>query len=148
MRPDEPGESLPAALYCFEGIDEVATVALFALFQRLWFRRAWIVQEVVLAKNLVIACGGALLCWEVMELVMSQIVKRGLFPSLCGFSKAIMTGTATDKILRRHAKFGRPVACFRHQTRSGTASFAWIRKRVGILSTELPTFGSLSVEMP
>ncbi|KAM7206118.1 Heterokaryon incompatibility protein (HET) domain containing protein [Naviculisporaceae sp. PSN 640] len=36
----------------------------FAIFSRPWFSRLWIIQEVVLAKNPIIMCGGARLAWD------------------------------------------------------------------------------------
>jgi hypothetical protein len=107
-----PGAPSERAIWAFEGVDEVSTVALFSLFQRLWFRRAWIVQEVVLANRLVLACGGVLIRWEVVEFVLTEIVRRGLFPSLCHFVTGLMAGTPSLSALKQHVKAGRPTICF------------------------------------
>ncbi|KAJ4303971.1 hypothetical protein N0V88_001573 [Collariella sp. IMI 366227] len=98
-----PDELLPTALYAFKNVDMVSAVALFAFMQRLWFQRAWIVQEIVLAKRLVLVCGGVILRWEMLELVVYHIQNSGLLPPLQHFVTGLMTGTPTQKHLRQYA---------------------------------------------
>ena len=40
--------------------------ALVGLFARPWFRRAWIVQEVVLSSRIIVFCGSFEFSWEVL----------------------------------------------------------------------------------
>jgi hypothetical protein len=43
---------------------EEEVIALYALLKRPWFRRAWVIQEVSLAKEVLITCGDQELDWE------------------------------------------------------------------------------------
>ncbi|KAK0631458.1 heterokaryon incompatibility protein-domain-containing protein [Immersiella caudata] len=40
---------------------------------RPWFRRRWIVQEVVLAKHVVVHCGSWSICWDTLERSMEEL---------------------------------------------------------------------------
>ncbi|MCJ1448706.1 MAG: hypothetical protein MMC23_009223 [Stictis urceolatum] len=40
--------------------------AIFKLYNRPWFHRLWVVQEIILAKDLTVLCGGRLLSWAAM----------------------------------------------------------------------------------
>lgn len=111
MKRKDPAMPLGAAVHTLEGVDGVSTVALFALFQRLWFRRAWIVQEVVLARQLVLAFGGVLVQWETIGLAFAILFDCGLIPSFQDFVTSLMAGRPTKRILRRQMEAGLPVAC-------------------------------------
>jgi hypothetical protein len=41
--------------------------AIVHFFNRTWFERAWVVQEVALAKQVLIVCGGSTLWWDVLH---------------------------------------------------------------------------------
>jgi len=94
------------ALFCVEGVTEVDVYAIFALLQRLWFRRAWIIQEAVLAKKLIIVCGGVMLQWGGIELFVSLLHSRNLFRALSTFATGIMSGGPTYKDGKQHRKLG------------------------------------------
>jgi len=94
------------ALFVLEGVLEADVYAIFALFQRLWFRRAWVIQEVVLAKKLVVMCGGISMQWGGIELFVSVISSRNLYSSLSNFGIGIMSGGPTFKDGRQDAKAG------------------------------------------
>ena len=40
--------------------------ALYNLFERPWFRRLWVIQEVVLAREVIILCGDLVLPWSIV----------------------------------------------------------------------------------
>lgn len=45
-------------------VEDAAWVAIKKLFDRKWFRRVWIVQEVILASELTLVCGDVRIHWE------------------------------------------------------------------------------------
>ncbi|KAK0649785.1 heterokaryon incompatibility protein-domain-containing protein [Cercophora newfieldiana] len=94
------------ALFSVDGIQEVDVYAIFALFQRLWFRRAWIIQEVVLAQKLVLVCGGVMLQWGSVELFVSVLHSRNLYRSLSTFGIGVMSGKPTYKDGKQDLKAG------------------------------------------
>jgi hypothetical protein len=42
-------------------------LAIFAFFYRLWFRRAWISQEIVFSRNMIMLCGPRSFPWVLLE---------------------------------------------------------------------------------
>jgi hypothetical protein len=52
--------------------------ALRALLKRSWFSRAWIVQEVAVAKSVTLHCGSATLAWESLKYVLQEDFASGL----------------------------------------------------------------------
>ncbi|KAK0609423.1 heterokaryon incompatibility protein-domain-containing protein [Immersiella caudata] len=85
------------ALFCIEGISEADVYAIFAMFQRLWFRRAWIIQEAVLARNLILACGGVMVQWVTIELFIRVLHERNLYRSLSVYGFGFMNGKIMGK---------------------------------------------------
>jgi hypothetical protein len=58
-----------------------ATPIIIPFLERPWFRRRWIVQEVVLAKEVVLHCGTSSIPWPDFELAMIELFEndKGLF---------------------------------------------------------------------
>ncbi|KAL7973274.1 heterokaryon incompatibility domain-containing protein [Trichoderma sp. SZMC 28014] len=54
---------------------------LAAFFNRPWFRRAWIVQEVIVSRNLEVVCGEKLIPWKVIEQAM-DIINDNVDPAI------------------------------------------------------------------
>lgn len=52
------------------------------LFRRKWFKRTWIVQEVLLAKEITFLCGRVLVAWDSLVELRLSLMKAGLI-SLC-----------------------------------------------------------------
>lgn len=48
-------------------VDDEKWRVLLAFFRRLWFRRLWIIQEVALAREIMVWCGGETLSWTAIE---------------------------------------------------------------------------------
>ncbi|KAF4340080.1 heterokaryon incompatibility (het-6OR allele), partial [Fusarium beomiforme] len=65
--------------------------ALFSLFQRLWFRRAWVVQEVVFAKDITMVCGATLQSMDFILAVVGFLEQTGLDIELCKFGHNFLT---------------------------------------------------------
>jgi hypothetical protein len=65
------------SLYDVEGISERDWLSLFAV-QRLWFRREWIVQEVLFASRFTMICGSTIFRWVVVEDVLRFMAKTRL----------------------------------------------------------------------
>jgi hypothetical protein len=96
--------NLPSLLLVFEpeGILWREWYAVFCLLQRLWFRRIWVVQEVVFAKNLVLVCGNENLHWSVLDHVLRFMKTYSLDHHLTVLGKEILSGgslSRNDKIL-------------------------------------------------
>lgn len=49
-----------------------------ALFQRPWFTRAWVVQEVAVSRNAYLCCGGDRISWERVEIAIAYFISSGL----------------------------------------------------------------------
>jgi hypothetical protein len=75
-----------------DGIRWREWLSVFALLQRLWFRRIWVVQEAVFAANLVLVCGDQILPWYVFEHTMSYLVKLNLRHDLSALGEEILSG--------------------------------------------------------
>ncbi|KAK5657592.1 hypothetical protein OQA88_3167 [Cercophora sp. LCS_1] len=79
--------------------------SIFAWFQRLWFRRAWVAQEAVFAKDLHIFVGpeggGASLPWMWLVEIVSFLHKSGLLQELNTLGQALLTGQPLQGDVRR-----------------------------------------------
>jgi hypothetical protein len=62
----------------FRGTNPRDWLAFFALFQRLWFGRAWIVQELVFASQLTMICGYDFFLWSMVQSVLRFMRKTRL----------------------------------------------------------------------
>lgn len=68
--------------------------------RRRWFSRAWIVQEIVNAKSIIVQCGTLLLSWERIERLALIINAHG-WPSLLGMDISAFAGRAiADGVMR------------------------------------------------
>ncbi|KAI8656306.1 HET domain-containing protein [Fusarium sp. Ph1] len=70
--------------------------ALFALFQRLWFRRAWVAQEVVFAHNIHMICGPTFFDMSLVLAVVAFLEETGLDYELCQLGCNFLTDRATS----------------------------------------------------
>lgn len=68
------------------GIARADWEAFVAFMNRSWFKRAWVVQEVVLASDLLILCGHLQLTWETMRRCGIFIMETGTWRHLGGFN--------------------------------------------------------------
>ena len=88
--PFQQGE--PLVSFYKDGIKWREWLSVFALLQRLWFRRIWVVQEAVFAANLVLVCGDQILPWFIFEHTMSYLVKLNLRHDLSALGEEILSG--------------------------------------------------------
>lgn len=88
--PFQQGE--PLVSFYEDGIKWREWLSVFALLQRLWFRRIWIVQEAVFAANLVLVCGDQIFPWFIFEHTMSYLVKLNLHQDLSALGEEILSG--------------------------------------------------------
>ncbi|KAK4041296.1 heterokaryon incompatibility protein-domain-containing protein [Parachaetomium inaequale] len=71
--------------------------ALFAFFQRRWFRRAWVAQELVLARHTYVVHGETMLDMALIQSVLGTLHELKLSHQLCEFGRAFLTGeTVSD----------------------------------------------------
>jgi hypothetical protein len=59
-----PTESLTLSPYSLNLSNMDSWVALARFFERSWFNRAWIIQEVTFARQITVLCGGCTIAWE------------------------------------------------------------------------------------
>ncbi|KAF9767656.1 hypothetical protein IL306_015155 [Fusarium sp. DS 682] len=70
--------------------------ALFSFFQRLWFRRAWVAQEVVFAKHITMVCGATLQHMDFILAIVGFLEQTGLDIELCKFGQNFLTNRAVS----------------------------------------------------
>ncbi|KAF5607593.1 heterokaryon incompatibility (het-6OR allele) [Fusarium pseudoanthophilum] len=78
------------------GMTVVHWFALFSLFQRLWFRRAWVVQEAVFARDILMVCGATLQSMDFILAVAGFLEKTGIDIELCQFGHNFLTNGAVS----------------------------------------------------
>ncbi|CAI0649432.1 unnamed protein product [Colletotrichum noveboracense] len=97
------------------GMDLVHWFAVFAFFQRTWFRRAWVTQEAASWRQNVITVihGGRLLPWEWICMISEMLKKSGLQQELLKFGYNFLDGEPlSDNVrqLRKLSTFGDEVS--------------------------------------
>lgn len=98
----------PSLRTCFYGtlydlgeeISEREWVCVFALLQRLWFRRAWIVQETVFTPALTMICGPNIFKWSVFRYVLDFMSQTGLDGLVCEVVRNLIGKQSISKDLR------------------------------------------------
>ncbi|KAF5605706.1 heterokaryon incompatibility (het-6OR allele) [Fusarium pseudocircinatum] len=78
------------------GMTVVHWFALFSLFQRLWFRRAWVVQEAVFARDILMVCGATLQSMDFILAVAGFLEQTGIDIELCQFGHNFLTNRAVS----------------------------------------------------
>jgi hypothetical protein len=83
--------------------------ALVKLFQRPYFRRRWIVQEIVKSKHAIAVCGRETIEWNLIEEVTTRLVSRGWLNVVGKGGEDEQVGIVTAKSLGalRSGKFQR-----------------------------------------
>ena len=88
--------------------DENSWVALVALFQRAWFSRVWVVQEVQLANRYAVAqCGDTLISWHVLQKALLLLYNKKNVPQKLSLvlthvmpvARILKSGTTIDSLL-------------------------------------------------
>jgi hypothetical protein len=64
--------------------------AVFALFQRQWFRRSWVAQKAVLSPKIIFRCGAIQLPWMFFGSAYSFLSELGLMQMICGIGMTEM----------------------------------------------------------
>jgi Heterokaryon incompatibility protein (HET) len=52
-------------------------LGLVAFLNRPWFKRAWVAHETILARNVVVICGRAVISWAMISKVVSFLIATG-----------------------------------------------------------------------
>ncbi|KAK1831503.1 heterokaryon incompatibility protein-domain-containing protein [Podospora conica] len=62
-------------------LDDTKAVPIISFLERPWFRRRWIIQEVVLAKEVILHCGASSIPWSTFETAMIELYEndKGVF---------------------------------------------------------------------
>ncbi|KAK3385928.1 heterokaryon incompatibility protein-domain-containing protein [Podospora didyma] len=61
-------------------LNDTGLTCLQWFLDRPWFRRRWIIQEVVLAKNVIVHCGPRSISWDAPEIAMKELSGNILGP--------------------------------------------------------------------
>ena len=81
--------------------NETALKAIALFLERPWFRRRWIVQEVVLAKEVILHCGNLSMSWDIFENGLIELSDNGI-----GAFNSDHRTTMRSMTLMRHADVG------------------------------------------
>ncbi|KAG4433505.1 hypothetical protein IFR05_011014 [Cadophora sp. M221] len=87
---DRP-EPMDTLLSSIPGMNQVHWFSIFSLLQRLYFRRAWIAQEVIFSESTLVICAEGILSMELLLTVFSFIVENGLDHELCRLGRNMLT---------------------------------------------------------
>ena len=104
-----PKEELPLDVLAFLDIPKERWFVLWENYGKFysyyrWFSRAWVVQELLLAREIVIRCGSITLDWEMLKKLADTAVDAGVptissapgeFIRLLGMRKSIINGEPT-----------------------------------------------------
>ena len=90
ISPDVSLDAEPEAIWDKEEMDAMglphfpsfAWEALARLFERPYFRRTWVVQEVVVASDAIIRCGSFTISWESVEYIARSLLATGWIRAL------------------------------------------------------------------
>jgi hypothetical protein len=80
--PADPHEAAPESVV-------KDTHAVINLFNRQYWQRSWVVQEVTLAKRVIFHCGSDSISWEDMDRILKELAKEGVFISDAFFSTVV-----------------------------------------------------------
>lgn len=84
----EPMETLLSSI---PGMTAVHWFSIFSLLQRLYFRRAWVAQEVIFSRTILVICTEGILGMNLLLTVFSFIVENGLDHELCRLGRNMLT---------------------------------------------------------
>ncbi|KAF7522785.1 hypothetical protein G7054_g12015 [Neopestalotiopsis clavispora] len=65
--------------------------AVFALFERQWFRRSWVVQEATLSRSIYVLCGQHYWSWSAFVTAYSQLNSLQLRTEICALASLELT---------------------------------------------------------
>ncbi len=90
VSPDVSLDAEPEAIWDKQQMDAMglphfpsfAWEALARLFERPYFRRTWVVQEVVVASDIIIRCGSFTISWEYVEYIARSLLATGWIRAL------------------------------------------------------------------
>ncbi|KAF5546940.1 heterokaryon incompatibility (het-6OR allele) [Fusarium mexicanum] len=130
--------------------------ALFSLFQRLWFRRAWVVQEAVFARDILMVCGATLQSMDFILAVAAFLEQTGIDIELCQFGHNFLTNRAVSDQAQHWEKLsllsGQPARAANELKVTPRDALSFIlgyhhtRSRLGLCNAGLPRVTLLSDE--
>ncbi|KAF5671817.1 heterokaryon incompatibility (het-6OR allele) [Fusarium circinatum] len=138
------------------GMTVVHWFALFSLFQRLWFRRAWVVQEAVFARDILMVFGATLQSMDFILAVAAFLEQTGIDIELCQFGHNFLTNRAVSDQAQHWEKLsllsGQPARAANELTVTPRDALSFIlgyhhtRSRLGLCNAGLPMVTLLSDE--
>lgn len=57
-------------------LDSTHSIPILSFLERPWFRRRWIVQEVVLAREVILHCGASSIPWNIFEQAIMELLEN------------------------------------------------------------------------
>ncbi|KUI52702.1 Heterokaryon incompatibility protein 6, OR allele [Cytospora mali] len=107
---DEPGPA--AAAHLVRAIPDDGWQALAGLLSRPYFKRAWIVQEVALARRLLVLCGDHVIDWEDLAATSNLLEESRAWAMLSQHAKVFQSDEdqANPRSARSSTRFGGQLA--------------------------------------
>ncbi|KAL1591986.1 hypothetical protein SLS60_011578 [Paraconiothyrium brasiliense] len=89
--------------------------ALCSFYERQYFSRAWIVQEIALSQRLMLLCGHYIVWWDDLAYLSEMMTSLNWIPNLVQFSNAAKVGTrrSNERVRRRRLTLGAPAVYMR-----------------------------------
>lgn len=167
----DPGEQ-EVSLSSVPGMTVVHWFALFASFQRLWFRRAWIAQELVLAQDIIVLYGQNMKSISLVLAVCAFLEHTGLGHDVVRLGRNFLTGGHVSDVTQHWEKLAglsahgalRPTAALSVDPQDGMSfilGYHNVRARLGLCNAGTPllrkthehttdrlTSASLSITIP
>ncbi|KAL0935055.1 ankyrin and het domain-containing protein [Colletotrichum truncatum] len=75
------------------GMELIHWFAVFAFFQRSWFRRAWVTQEAIFGRErITVFFGGTMFSWERISMLVEALIKSGLHLEMLKLGRNLLKG--------------------------------------------------------
>lgn len=103
---EQADKPIVSTIYHFPGMTPELWFSIFAILQSLWFRRAWIVQEAVFARTMILQFGSkeegsVSIEWQSLISVAAFLSKVGLMAELNQLGQNLISGQPLHSDLRR-----------------------------------------------
>jgi Heterokaryon incompatibility protein (HET) len=99
-------DSGTSSLSSITDMDLVSWFSLLALFQRLWFRRAWVAQEAIFGRRVIVLYEAGITSWEVVASAVATLERTGLDLEMIRLGRSLLTSqplSGNTRQLRRLA---------------------------------------------
>lgn len=84
----------------FTDVHEEHWLSVFAFLQRLWFRRAWIVQEMAMARHIILMCGTQIFHWSSLEEILGFMHESKLDEDITNLAQSLRNSGVAPATVR------------------------------------------------